>query len=801
MPAEHIELRGVSVNNLKDVDLDIPRQEFVVFCGVSGSGKTSLALDTLYAEGQRRYIEGFSAYTRQFLARLPKPAAERIGGIPPAIAVTHKFGATSSRATVGTATEVMDYLRLLYARIGSVHCPRCDRQLRRDSADSISADLGRLAEGIRFMVTFPFRIDAARDLAEALANLRADGFVRWIGNQRIWTADDLLDPAAMVATNGAGLTLDVIVDRLATGPSDGSRLRESLETALEKGGGRCHVYLPPEAGAEVAGNGKPPVVAVSTGSQDFARFGFSSRLACEDCQLPYPRLEPRLFSFNSPLGACPTCEGFGNVIDIDMDLVVPNQNKSLADGAIAVWNTPAYKHELEKLLHVADRCGIPTSEPYSALSPDQRQQIFKGMPEHDFGGIEGFFRWLERRKYKMHIRVFLSRWRSYRRCDACQGTRLRPESLCTRLAGKNLAELCGLSIGELSALVASLNTGCATPAARLLLDQVGSRIAYLNDLGLDYLSLDRPLRTLSGGEAQRVALTSALGSSLVNMLYVLGRTLGRPASAATFTGWSMPSGICANRGNTVVVVDHEESVIQSADQVFEIGPAPARTGGGSSSSDRRTRCTRPWECSRATTSSGRRGRRASPSRRRPPNHGWIRLTGATRQQPEERYGRVSLGGVMCRDRRQRIGQEHVGRGHALPGPMSAKAQRGPQAATVTTTSFGDGQTRRRDDGRPEPHRALAPVQSRDVHQGLRRDPRRVRRDDRSPHAQLHGQPLSASTSTADAAPPATATATSDRHAVPGRRLHAVRRVPGATLSARRSWTSPTAAGTSPTCWK
>ncbi|HET6881405.1 MAG TPA: excinuclease ABC subunit A, partial [Pirellulales bacterium] len=430
-------LRGVEVHNLKHVDLDLPHRRLIVFCGVSGSGKSSLAFDTLYAEGQRRYIETFSAYTRQFLERLEKPAADRIDGIPPAIAVASKSQIRSSRSTIGTATEINDYLRLLFAKIGHVYCLDCGHEVRRDTPQSVAASLGELAAGTRFVVAFPYETLAARDPEQLASTLRQEGFVRAIVAGRLLNLDDR-EQASWQLTSDAPAerqVVDVVVDRLTAGGASGERLIGSLETAFQKGGGTCHVIVQPPEGTVMDGT------LLSRGSEQIVdgrpwrRLAWSTRLACENCGREYPTPEPRLFSFNSPLGACPNCEGFGNIVDIDMELVVPDERKSLREGAIAPWNTPAYAHELQELLALAADYDLPVDVPYGDLNERQRQIIFAGVPERSFGGLRGFFAWLERRKYKMHIRVFLSRWRSYRPCPTCDGTRLRPEALAAQVGG------------------------------------------------------------------------------------------------------------------------------------------------------------------------------------------------------------------------------------------------------------------------------------------------------------------------------------------------------------------------------
>ena len=632
MSAGPIALRGVRVHNLKSIDLDIPSRKLIVLCGVSGSGKSSLALDTLYAEGQRRYIESFSAYTRQFLQRLEKPEADRIDNIPPAIAVTGKNARRSSRSTVGTATEVADYLRLLLAKIGHVFCRGCGQEVRRDTPQSTADALAQLPPGARYMIAFARDLPAGSDPLAALAALREEGFLRLIVDGRMVTFDGT--PLA-APTSGR---LYVILDRLTAGGVSPQRVRDSLETSFDQGQGRAFVFVEngvtAQRGADFLIDGQP-----------WRRLGFSTALACEDCGIEYPPAEPRLYSFNSPLGACPECEGFGNVIGIDMDLVVPDASKSLAAGAVAPWNSPAYAHELEELLALAADYDLPVDVPFAALTEPQRAVLLHGVPERKFGGLEGFFAWLERRKYKMHIRVFLSRWRSYRPCPACGGARLRPEALATRIAGRNMAEICALQVREASAFFRDLSLPeWERTVGRVMLEQVRARLSYLEAVGLDYLTLDRTLRTLSGGEARRVALTSALGSSLVNMLYVLDEpSIGLHARDIQRLVETIRR--LQRRDNTVVVVEHEEAMIRAADHVIEIGPGAGERGG------RVVFQGTPQEIEQSTESftgdylAGRRGVSIA-GHRRPPNHGWIRLAGARGNNLKNVTVEIPLG-VLC----------------------------------------------------------------------------------------------------------------------------------------------------------
>ncbi|MGD9127513.1 MAG: excinuclease ABC subunit UvrA [Planctomycetia bacterium] len=636
---QSIVLRGVEVHNLDAVDLDIPHGQLVVFCGVSGSGKSSLALDTLYAEGQRRYIESFSAYTRQFLERLEKPECERIDGIPPAIAVTSKNGSHSTRSTVGTATETADYLRLLFAKISRTYCLTCGEEVRQDTPQSAARQLEELPAGIRFMIAYPLAVPEGSTIEAVTKRLREEGFLRLVVDGRmINLSTDTLPESTEVQQ------ISVVIDRLKSGGATGERIRDSLETAFVKGGGRCHALL------DLAGVDEEVKNLLSGSDQTidgqvFRYIGFSRRLACETCDIEYPDPEPRLFSFNSPLGACPECEGFGNVIDMDMDLIVPDREKTIREGAIAPWNSPAYTHELENLMKLASKLGVSVDVPFEELDESQLRMIVEGAPEHEFGGLNGFFDWLQRRKYKMHVRVFLSRWRSYRCCPACNGGRLRPEALAARIGGKNIADICSMKVEDAARFFDDLElTDFERTVGRTMLEQVRSRLGYLEQVGLGYLTLDRTIRTLSGGESRRVSLTSALGSSLVNMLYVLDEpSIGlHPRDTDQLIG---AIGRLRDRQNTVVVVEHEESIIRAADRVVEVGPGAGERGGQIIFEGSPEEMEQDEESLTGDYLARRRGIQCV-SQRRATDHGWIRLAGARGNNLKNLTVEFPLG-VLC----------------------------------------------------------------------------------------------------------------------------------------------------------
>jgi excinuclease ABC subunit A len=535
-------------------------------------------------------------------------------------------GTRSSRSTVGTATEVLDYLRLLFAKIGNVTCRRCGREVRRDTPQSVAAVLTTFPAGTRYMLSFAVESSNSRMSTDTIAALREEGFVRAIVGEKLVSLDEMSTQYPIRSTQYLDRT-HVVVDRLVAGSTTEQRIRDSLETAFAKGNGTCFAFVEEVEEKEATASTDRRGELVTIDGRSWRRMAFTTALACADCGIEYLPPEPRLFSFNSPLGACPKCEGFGNISGVDMKLVVPDAGKSIREGAIAPWNTPAYAHELEELLALAPDYGLPVDVPYSKLTAAQRKLIQRGVPERKFGGLDGFFAWLQRKKYKMHIRVFASRWRSYRPCPACGGTRLRPEALDARVGGRSIAEVSAMQVGVAAEFFHQLVlTDYDRRVGRTMLQQVESRLGYLESVGLGYLSLERTMRTLSGGEMRRVALTSALGSSLVNMLYVLDEpSIGlHPADVDRLVQIVRK---LRDRSNTVVVVEHEESMIRAADRIVEIGPGAGERGG------RIVFQGTPAEmaaCPESLTGDYLAGRRGviEKTTRRAPNHGSIRLAGA-----------------------------------------------------------------------------------------------------------------------------------------------------------------------------
>lgn len=545
-----IRLRGVRQHNLKGIDLDIPLNRLIAVSGVSGSGKSSLALHTLYAEGQRRYVETFSPYARQFLERMDPPRADLIEGIPPSVAIESGTAVRSSRSTVGTITEINDHLKLLYARLAVPHCPQCGRPVTPDTPESILHRLQDLPSGSRVLVTFPIRLPATH-IGNWLQSLIAKGFLRFFHRDRAMELEALPE-----LLHGAEPNTDVliVVDRIAWGSAPRERIVDSLSTALQVGSGRCAVVGLPH---------------------DVRRF--STSLSCADCELaePIPQPTPNLFSFNSPVGACPVCRGFGRTIGVDLDLVIPDRRLSLRDGAVKPWGID--HDEYQDLMAFCRREGIPVDIPFADLKDEDKHRIIEGT--NSYYGVKGFFEWLETKTYKMHVRVFLSRYRAYTPCEACEGTRFRKSTELFRLRGMTIGNLSRQSMEQLHEFFSSdWPESSSDPAAALLLDEIRSRLQFLKAVGLEYLSLDRQSRTLSGGEVQRVHLTRALGSALVNVLYVLDEpSVGLHARDQKRLMGQLR--LLAETGNTVVVVEHDPDMIRFCDEVVDMGPGGGERGG------------------------------------------------------------------------------------------------------------------------------------------------------------------------------------------------------------------------------
>lgn len=568
-----IRVRGARVHNLKNLDFEIPHNALTVVTGVSGSGKSSLAFDTIYAEGQRRYIESLSAYARQFLERIEKPDVDEISGIAPAVAIRQKNSTRNPRSTVATATEIYDYLRLLYARIGRTCCTRCGAEVRRNSVDEIASLVLARPAGQRFYVLYRLTLGrppeasrrgnkAARPDMEtvrlALAELQRRGFNRLLQDSRVF---EFSTPEALLDVDFSRPVF-VLVDRLTVSPDARARLVDSIELCFRVGSGEATLeFLPSDA------TGRPE------------RITFSERFECGRCGAAYQEPEPRLFSFNSPYGACPRCQGFGNTIDFDLDLVVPDKGKTLSEGAIEPWTKPRYRALQQQLRRYARAARIPLDVPFHRLTAAQRERVLEGDPEHNYPGVRGFFAWLERKKYKLHVRVFLSRYRGYATCPDCHGTRLRAEARAVRIAGRAITEVCQMTVWQAREFFDAL---VVTPGEEKIvakiLEEVRHRLRYLDDVGLGYLTLDRLTSTLSGGEAQRIQLATSLGSQLVGALYVLDEpSIGlHPRDTRQLIAILER---LRDLGNTILVVEHDPDTIAAADYILDLGPGAGENGG------------------------------------------------------------------------------------------------------------------------------------------------------------------------------------------------------------------------------
>jgi excinuclease ABC subunit A len=540
-PGDAIVIRGARQNNLKNLTLALPANELIVVTGVSGSGKSSLVFDTLYAEGQRRYVETFSPYARQFLERMDKPQVDAIEGIPPAIAIDQTNPVRTSRSTVGTMTELNDHLKLLYARAAQLHCRGCGKPVRRDTPQSIYEALPQ----DRMTITFP--VPVPKNFSEK-------------------EVEDLLQRQGYTKLHARSKTLiEAIQDTVRPGTTEKARVMEAIEAALRYGQGKVNVYR-----------------------EQAAALRFSTSLHCPDCDIAYTEPTPAAFSFNSPIGACDTCRGFGRVIGVDYGLVIPDESKTLRDGAIKPWQTPSFKECQDDLAKYVKKRGVPMDTPWREMRPEHRQWVLEGDTDWvswkkswpgKWYGVGRFFKWLESKAYKMHIRVLLSKYRAYTECTTCGGTRLKPDAQLWKLKGKAIHALMLMPVSELQRFFAVLELPKPLDEATdLLLGEIRTRLAYLGEVGLGYLTLDRQSRTLSGGEVQRINLTTALGTSLVNTLFVLDepsiglhpRDMGRVIDVMKRL---------RDAGNSLVVVEHDPQIMFAADRILDMGPGPGERGG------------------------------------------------------------------------------------------------------------------------------------------------------------------------------------------------------------------------------
>jgi excinuclease ABC subunit A len=580
MSTETIVVRGARVHNLKNIDFEIPHNSLTVVTGVSGSGKSSLAFDTIYAEGQRRYVESLSAYARQFLERIEKPDADVIDGIAPAVAIRQKNTTRNPRSTVGTATEIYDYLRLLFARVGRTYCVQCGKEVKKDTVDEVADALMSLPEGTRLNVLFPLQtavpLVAAVDVPPArgrkkkakkdagsvlsdqlkarLLDLRTRGFNRLNQGGQIF---EFSTPESLLNINFAEPVF-ILVDRLVSSPDSRARIVDAVEISYRESGEVIFETVPRD-------------------EQPAQRLRFSQRFECKACNIRYEEPEPRLFSFNNPYGACPRCQGFGNTIDFDLDLVIPDKSLTLNQGAIEPWTKPKYRSLFNDLKRFAREAGIPLDVPWNELDREHQRVMVAG--EGRFLGVRGFFNHLERKKYKLHVRVFLSRYRGYSLCSNCEGARLRLEARQVKINGKNICEVCCMTVEAASQFFEVLQlTEQEAGIAERLLQEIRERLRFLNEVGLEYLTLDRLSSTLSGGEAQRIQLATSLGSRLVGTLYVLDEPSIGLHSRDTHRLIKILHNL-RDLGNTILVVEHDRDVMQASDTILDLGPGAGENGG------------------------------------------------------------------------------------------------------------------------------------------------------------------------------------------------------------------------------
>jgi len=693
---DSIIVRGARVHNLKNINCSIPHNRLTVVTGLSGSGKSSLAFDTLYAEGQRRYVESLSAYARQFLERMEKPDVDEVVGIAPPVAIRQKNTTRNPRSTVATATEIYDYLRLLFARVGITTCYQCGQVVRRDHVDEVADQVAAMETGRRFYVLFRVNSGSSPavtersaeapatdspDSIEASASGRATrakgaarasaGFIkeqgehpsarppappddslkprlfslRQHGFNRLYQAGRVFEfstPESLLEVDFAA-PVYILVDRLAVGPEIRQRLIDSLELCFRESGEAVLEFISAEPASEGARQGE---VGARYGVpvQMPERLVFTERFECKRCKITFQAPEPGLFSFNNPYGACPRCQGFGNTIDFDLHLVIPDKNKTLAEGAVEPWTKPRHRMLYNEMKRAARAKGIPLDVPYFRLTAEERRWLIEG--DEDFPGIRGFFDYLERKKYKLHVRVFLSRYRGYTLCPECQGGRLRREALHVLLDGKNITEICRMPIQEAYPFFNELRLSPEQQAvADKVLEEIRSRLKFLYKVGLEYLTLDRLASTLSGGESQRIQLATALGSNLVGALYVLDepsiglhpRDTGRLIEILK---------TLRDLGNTVLVVEHDPEMMREADKILDLGPGAGEHGGRLVyEGDLAGLCANPQSLTGRYLSGGLEI--PVPSERRKPGKSWLRIRGAREHNLKSIDVDIPLGLMVC----------------------------------------------------------------------------------------------------------------------------------------------------------
>ncbi|MFO0699355.1 MAG: excinuclease ABC subunit UvrA [Nitrospira sp.] len=613
---DHLIIEGARQNNLKNVSLQIPHNQVTAITGVSGSGKSSLAFDTIFAEGQWRYVESLSTYARMFLDKVARPDVDRLINVRPAIAIEQKNQVRTARSTVGTTTEIADLLRLLFAKIGKPTCPDCKQEGRSFQPDAVTDDLLTRWPDARAMVLFPIATPSSKEEASFIQSLLTRGFTR------IKTQDDVIDlHEAGQPRLHKSQSLHIVLDRLVIREDNRTRLVEAVETAFREGEGRCSIDI-----------------------IDHGRQSYSTQFLCQGCGRTFEPLRPILFSFNHPLGACPECKGFGNVLRYDPELVIPDQTKSLVDGAVEPWSKPSTAWWQKQMLQAMKKKGVDSAIPFKSLPTDTQRLLWEG--DKSFDGINDFFEYLEGKRYKMHVRVFLSRYRTPFDCPSCHGSRLKPKARYVKIADSDIHETMERTVETLARWVDSLPLRQSEQEiASDILRQLKAKLEFLQRVGLGYLTLNRQTKTLSGGEAQRVALANQLGSRLVGTLYVLDEpTIGLHARDTDLLAGILHD--LAATGNTVVVVEHDRHMIGSADFLVELGPQSGEKGG-------EIVCAAPTKefirDRRAMTARYLRGDEeiSQPRSRRNGNGKMLVLAGATEHNLKDLSLRIPLGMLIC----------------------------------------------------------------------------------------------------------------------------------------------------------
>ncbi len=550
--SENIILKGVKVNNLKNIDIEIPRNKLVVITGLSGSGKSSLAFDTLFAEGQRRYVESLSSYARQFLGKMHKPEVDFIDGIPPTIAIRQKVNTRNPRSTVGTSTEIYDYLKLLFARIGKTYSPISGCEVKSHSTDDIVKFITAMSEGTKILICFPYVFNGKQKKEEQLSLIAKQGYVRFIHNNELLKTDDVKDAKKL------GDSIHIVLDRLTVKPENSlvGRIADSVQTAFFEGKGECFVY---EYG------------------ENLQKHSFSNKFEADGITFEQPSIN--LFSFNNPIGACPTCEGFGKVLGTDEDLVIPNKGLSVYEGAVYCWRGEVMKEWNTEFMIAGSKINFPVHRPYYQLTEDEKTILWNGSHKHGIYGINDFFAHLETQKYKIQNRVLISRYRGKTTCPDCKGKRLKKEAFYVKVGGKNIGELIDMPIIDLNNFFKDIKlTAFEEQASSRVREEIQVRLDSMIEVGLGYLTLNRLASTLSGGESQRMNLATVFGSGLVGSLYVLDEPSIGLHERDTQNLITILKKL-RDKKNTVVVVEHDEAIIRSADYIIDIGPLAGEFGG------------------------------------------------------------------------------------------------------------------------------------------------------------------------------------------------------------------------------